>query len=675
MHDWFSDNLLLSNRIYGSFDDRKKEYNISLDHTDFPITPSTAYQLQVYSWVLANCRTAPCDNSDPDHTWKPTNKITVDVGTNVQVGDLVKGVGVFDGAEILSIQNVAYDGINMLELELDTAGGIIDVASLGGPTGVTSITSGAGCVDCLGYWNTRLIFYKPSETISTYTPSANGTDTTISFSEINRGWVSFKSWTAENGISLNNSYYTIKNGNLWEHHTNPERNTFHTDPFAESSVTVMLNEQPGSVKSFQTLNYEGSQARITENLTDSGEYWDNYTKGGWYVDRINSDLQEGDIQEFKEKEGKWFSQLKGQYTEWTDDGTAGNLDGREFSFQGIGQGAVSTTGGGYTSWDCQQNVPVYSRPGIIGSEYVHTPGVNPSFINYWFMNWQDPTFNANYPLNAAGQLSTWIEMGPVDATFNPNPHYVNGVDNTNGHYMSLFGGEWANDTSTTIDGVLASTHPDFALYQSEYGVPMLNIISTSSIPDPSGYPLGHYVTDNINNATPLIFSTAFYFVSLLQGQYGTFGGQLTVAKLNSGDLVWEQEFDASGAPITPIGVKDLINSVGSDLNLMVHHNQAVGSSMSSCVEIPGLGGAYADEPSCLSDVTSPCGLTGTSWECQPVTYACVNPNTGRNVIVQSGSSPDGHNRHGIYQVDCDSPQYGSGAWAQRLGSRAFKMVF
>ena len=662
MHDWFSDNLPLSNRIYGSFDDRKKEYNISLNHTDFPITLPPIHQSQAYAWVLANCKTAPCSTASGPSQWQPTNRITVDLGTNVQVGSLVKGVGVYDGAEVLSIQNVTYNYIDMLELELDIASTIIDVAGLGGVAGVVDISS--PCTSCpeLGYWSTRLVFYSPSETISTYTES--GTDTTVSFSEINRGWVSFKSWTAENAISLNNSYYTIKNGDLWEHHTNLVRNNFHNIQ-SESSVTVMLNEQPGSVKSFQTLNYEGSQARITENLTDSGEYWDNYTKGGWYVDRINSDLQEGDTQEFKEKEGKWFSQLKGQYTEWTDDGTAGNLDGREFSFQGIGQsGAITTPTGGYTSWDCQQNVPVYSRPGVTGNEYIHIPGVNPSFVNYWFMNWQDPTFNANYPPNAAGQYSTiWIEMGPVDATFNPNPHYVNGVDNTNGHYMSLFGGEWANDTSTTIDGVLASTHPDYILYQSSYPTSMLDIISTSSSPNPAAYPYGHYITDNVGVNNPLLFTTVFFFVSQLQNQYGTFGGQLTIAKLNSGDLVWEQEFDASGTPITPIGVKDLINSVGSDLNLVVHHNQTAGSSMPSCVEVPGLNtGPYPDEPTCLTDVNSPCGLTGTSWECQPVTYACVNPNTGRNVIVQSGSSPDGHNRHGIYQVDCDSPQYGSGAW-------------
>ena len=660
MHDWFSDKLPLSNRIYGSFDDRKKEYNISLNHTDFPITLPPTYSAQYYAWVLANCKTLPCDNSAPDQTWKPTNKITVDLGTNVQVGSLVQGAGVADGAEILNIQNVTYDGIDMLELELSIAGGLVDVASLGGVGGVITITSGAGCVDCLGYWNTRLIFYNPSEVISTYTPPADSTDTTVSFSEINRGWVSFKSWIAENAISLNNSYYTIKNGDLWEHHTNLVRNNFHNTQ-SESSVTVMLNEQPGSVKSFQTLNYEGSQAKVTENLTDSGEYWDNYAKNGWYVSTINSDLQEGDIQEFKEKEGKWFSQVKGQYTEWTDDGTAGNLDGREFSFQGIGQGSVSTTVGGYTSWDCQQNVPVYSKP-LLGNEYTHNPGMNPTYMNQWFASYGTSVY---IPGIDFGLHNSWIEMGPVDATFNPNPHYVNGVDNTDGHYMSLFGGEWANDTSTTIDGVLASTHPDYANHYNEFGCNLVDITATSSSPNPN-IKAGFYITDNINcsthnNCTCTTGSTVFEYcdplrlVMLLQNQYGTFGGQLTVAKLLSQDLLWEQE-TISGMGPTRIGVKDILNANGIDINLVVHHNQIAGSSMPTCVKLNDQSGAYADEPSCLSDVNSPCGLTGTSWECQPVTYACVNPNTGRNVIVQNGPSPDGHNRHGNHQTDCNLPQ-------------------
>ena len=66
-----------------------------------------------------------------------------------------------------------------------------------------------------------------------------------------------------------------------------------------------------------------------------------------------TNLQEGKIHEFKDKEGKWFSQIQGETTEWLDDGTGGNIDTNEFSYQGIDEaGDLHIISGGYTSWDC-----------------------------------------------------------------------------------------------------------------------------------------------------------------------------------------------------------------------------------------------------------------------------------------------------------------------------------
>ena len=76
--------------------------------------------------------------------------------------------------------------------------------------------------------------------------------TTVSFSEPSNGWVSFKSWHKENGISLNNQYYTFKGGQLWQHHANELRNNFYGDQY-DTTVTVLFNESPGSVKSFHHL--------------------------------------------------------------------------------------------------------------------------------------------------------------------------------------------------------------------------------------------------------------------------------------------------------------------------------------------------------------------------------------------------------------------------------------
>ena len=42
--------------------------------------------------------------------------------------------------------------------------------------------------------------------------------TTVTYKEDVRGWVSFKSFTPENAISMANDYYTFNNGELWKHH-------------------------------------------------------------------------------------------------------------------------------------------------------------------------------------------------------------------------------------------------------------------------------------------------------------------------------------------------------------------------------------------------------------------------------------------------------------------------
>ena len=82
---------------------------------------------------------------------------------------------------------------------------------------------------------------------------------TLSFDERVDGWTSFKSFIPEAGFSLNNIYYTYKNGDLYSH-DNTVRNTFYGTAYA-SSIKFIFNDFPQSVKSFKTLNYEGSDSR------------------------------------------------------------------------------------------------------------------------------------------------------------------------------------------------------------------------------------------------------------------------------------------------------------------------------------------------------------------------------------------------------------------------------
>ena len=96
---------------------------------------------------------------------------------------------------------------------------------------------------------------KSSYNISLQNNKARGLDDTVSYKEQVSGWPSRKSYIPENGISLNNVYYTFKNGEMYSH-DNEVRNNFYGVQYS-SKVKFIFNESPEVVKSFLTLNYEG----------------------------------------------------------------------------------------------------------------------------------------------------------------------------------------------------------------------------------------------------------------------------------------------------------------------------------------------------------------------------------------------------------------------------------
>ena len=196
---------------------------------------------------------------------------------------------------------------------------------------------------------------------------------TVSYNEGSKGWASFKSFYKtqsaspasvqglEHGISQNNNYYTFFDGHIWKHHSNETRNNFYGQQHT-SDFTVLFNDVKEQVKSFTTIGYEGSQAKISnwddttagvdnvgfynnDSSTGSGvttgttlvsnvsdnEYFNlGATINGWYAESITTDLQTCGSLEFKDKEGKWFGYPTGETT------TLSNLDEKEFSVQGLG---------------------------------------------------------------------------------------------------------------------------------------------------------------------------------------------------------------------------------------------------------------------------------------------------------------------------------------------------
>ena len=173
----------------------------------------------------------------------------------------------------------------------------------------------------------------------TKTISDSTYDTTISFSEESKGWVSFKTFLPEAGGSVSGSYITAKGNTIWQHYTNSLYNCFYgvdpnTNQNYESSISVLFNDSPGSIKSFNSVNYEGSQSRVVQNTSDVNEFYNLNNKTGWYVDSFETDKHSGTVPEFVEKEGKWFNKINGVVTTLT------NLDTGEFTVQGIGSPSI-----------------------------------------------------------------------------------------------------------------------------------------------------------------------------------------------------------------------------------------------------------------------------------------------------------------------------------------------
>jgi hypothetical protein len=187
------------------------------------------------------------------------------------------------------------------------------------------------------------------------------TSTTISFKEDVNGWTSRKTYIPEAGVFLNGTYYTFKAGRLWEHNSNASRNTFYgTGPnsvslgtYYESSFNVIFNEQPSSVKGFKTVNYSGTASKeyvykILPSLKtyslaqiQAQQLTPNNVAStvGWYTNSIITDLQEGEVKEFIDKEGKYFNYIRGLNTFYNTN-CDNNVDSHEFNVQGIGRASA-----------------------------------------------------------------------------------------------------------------------------------------------------------------------------------------------------------------------------------------------------------------------------------------------------------------------------------------------
>lgn len=138
---------------------------------------------------------------------------------------------------------------------------------------------------------------------------------TVSYSDLSKGWTSFWSYEPEWMIGMNSSFYTWKNGELYQHNSNATRNAFYYDVDNDeyftypSSIQTIFNQEYAVNKMFKSISLDSTKS--------------------WEVD-IVTDMSTGhmDSSYFTEKEGMWYSYIRRLDTE--------NYDTKSISTQGIG---------------------------------------------------------------------------------------------------------------------------------------------------------------------------------------------------------------------------------------------------------------------------------------------------------------------------------------------------
>ena len=145
------------------------------------------------------------------------------------------------------------------------------------------------------------------------------TNTSISFSEDTKGWVSRLDFIPEAGVSINGNYYTCYLGKLYLHHAAGEQRNVFYGQNVPAGIKFIFNQEPSAIKNFKNISYEGTTG------------WGNVNAG------VITDQQEGQILEFKEKEGKYFGLISGvdnKLEDITEEERNSRL--KNFSIQGLG---------------------------------------------------------------------------------------------------------------------------------------------------------------------------------------------------------------------------------------------------------------------------------------------------------------------------------------------------
>ena len=197
--------------------------------------------------------------------------------------------------------------------------------SLDGMTEISSYGMHDFFRDNLGAVNTNKITAGFNEHTKDYTISIQQTNNvfnTLAFDEQVRGWVSLYSYEPTFVNSLGSDFYSFYKGRVFKHYIdqagtpNPYGKFYNY--IYDSNVTVLFNSEPSLIKTFQTVNYEGSTGwsivslpgeQATSGIKTSSGDIAYIVSPAVIVTSLAGLTSNFTTNNFKEKESKYFANL------------------------------------------------------------------------------------------------------------------------------------------------------------------------------------------------------------------------------------------------------------------------------------------------------------------------------------------------------------------------------
>jgi len=156
---------------------------------------------------------------------------------------------------------------------------------------------------------------------------------TLCYDERSKGWTSFYTYKVRHGLSVNNEFYSFNSNNLYlQHSENVPRCSFvGNSRNHEAFVDFVFNDKPEIVKTFLTINYEGTTGWNMQSFNTGGNMISGYNA----YDDVNTCYvvpQEGTVVGnetigFIKKEGFYFSELRNKARDFFQDGSNFNTTG------------------------------------------------------------------------------------------------------------------------------------------------------------------------------------------------------------------------------------------------------------------------------------------------------------------------------------------------------------